>query len=51
VKPDSVHLSIITNNNAAAAATGSERSYSTWREADLEWLGVKPDSVMLHEVT
>jgi hypothetical protein len=31
--------------NAAAAAAGSERSYTTWREADLEWLGVKPDSV------
>ncbi|WIA13910.1 hypothetical protein OEZ85_002481 [Tetradesmus obliquus] len=24
---------------------GSERTYTTWREADLEWLGVKPDMV------
>jgi hypothetical protein len=30
---------------AAAAVAGSERSYTTWREADLEWLGVKPDIV------
>lgn len=25
--------------------TGSERTYTPWREADLEWLGVKPDQV------
>lgn len=25
--------------------TGPERSHTKWREADLEWLGVKPDHV------